>query len=43
MNKTCWTRILFATILLFALGGCGTMLAPTDADAQSAFPAENED
>ena len=43
MSKTCWTRILFATILVFALGGCGTMLAPADADAQSAFPAENED
>jgi hypothetical protein len=43
MTKTCWTRILFASILLLVLGGCGTMLVPAEADAQSAFPAENED
>jgi hypothetical protein len=43
MSKTFWTRILFATILLVTLGGCGTMLVPAEADAQSAFPVENED
>lgn len=43
MSKPCWTRILFATILLVTLGGCGTMLAPAEAEVQSAFPVETDD
>lgn len=41
MNKTNWTRIVFATILLAFLGGCaagGTSSGSRDQQEESAFP-----
>jgi hypothetical protein len=40
MNKTHWTRILIATMLLAFLGGCGNMAPRSDTPQkeESAFP-----